>query len=395
MALKVLITGGTGLLGRSLCTKLLQTGHDPIVVSRNAVAARGRLPSGVQLIQWQPGEERVPREALKGVEAVINLAGENIGAGRWTASKKQAIRQSRLSVTRELIESFQKPSQLPKVFISGSAIGYYGPHSDEELTEASPPGHDFLAEVCRAWELEANRAKELGIRVVILRTGMVLAREGGVLPRTVLPFRLFLGGSLGSGRQWVSWIHITDAVDIIQLVLERTTVDGPVNLTAPQPVRMEEFTSILGRVLKRPSSLRIPAWVLKMALGEMANLLLTGQRVLPARVLQEGYKFSYPELAGALEDLLLLSGSTTRRSVEKEIEELNPLSAPFIEKEKVIELLKYFTKEEADILKMRYGIDQPAMPIYKIAELKNMDITQTKLTLRNIERRLLNKLRRE
>ncbi|MDN5348569.1 MAG: uncharacterized protein PWP65_2134 [Clostridia bacterium] len=307
MALKILITGGTGLLGSSLCTKLLQTGHDPIVVSRNAAAARGRLPSGVQLIQWQPGTERVPREALEGVEAVINLAGENIGAGRWTTSKKQAIRQSRLSVTRELIESFQKLSQCPKVFISGSAIGYYGPHGDEELTEASPPGHDFLAEVCRAWEQEANRARELGIRVVTLRTGIVLAREGGTLPRMVTPFRLFLGGPLGSGRQWVSWIHIADAVGIIQLVLERTTVHGPVNLTAPQPVRMEEFVSILGRVLKRPSSLRIPAWLLKMALGEMANLLLTGQRVLPARVLQEGYQFRYPKLTEALEDLLILT----------------------------------------------------------------------------------------
>jgi len=306
--LKILITGGTGLLGRSLCTKLLQAGHDPIVLSRNVAAARGRLTPGVQLIQWQPGVERVPLEALEGVEAVINLAGENIGAGRWTASRKQLIMQSRLGVTRALTESFQKLNQRLRVFISGSAIGYYGPHSDEELTEASPPGHDFLAEVCRVWEREANRARVLGVRVVTIRTGIVLTREGGTLPCMVTPFRVFLGGPLGSGQQWVSWIHIADAVGIIQLALEHTTVAGPVNLTAPQPVRMEEFASVLGRVLKRPSSLRVPAWVLKIALGEMANLLLTGQRVLPARALQEGYQFRYPELAGALEDLLILSG---------------------------------------------------------------------------------------
>lgn len=303
--MKVLITGGTGLLGRSLCLKLLESGHEPVVLSRNAAVARGKVPPEVQLIQWLPGVEGLPKEALEGVEAVINLAGENIGAGRWTASRKQAIRQSRLTVTRELVEVFRKVTKRPKVFISGSAIGYYGHRGDEKLTEVSPPGHDFLAEVCRAWELEAERARELGIRVVTLRTGIVLAREGGVLSRMVTPFRLFLGGPLGSGEQWVSWIHITDAVGIIQMVLERTTVDGPVNLTAPEPVQMKDFAYVLGRVLNRPSSLRIPAWVLRMALGEMADLLLTGQRVLPARVIQEGYKFRHPELVGALEDLLL------------------------------------------------------------------------------------------
>ncbi|PRR74235.1 TIGR01777 family oxidoreductase [Neomoorella humiferrea] len=305
--MKILITGGTGLLGRSLCTKLLQAGHDPIVLSRDAAAARGRLPSGVQLIQWQPGAERVPLAALEGVEAVINLAGENIGVGRWTASRKQLIMQSRVGITRALVEGFQGLSKPPRVFISGSAIGYYGPCGDEELTEASSPGNDFLAKVCRAWEQEANRAGELGVRVVTIRTGIVLSREGGTLPRMVTPFRLFIGGPLGSGRQWVSWIHIADAIGIIKLALEHTTVAGPLNLTAPRPVRMEEFASVLGRVLKRPSSLRVPAWVLKMALGEMAALLLTGQRVLPARALQEGYQFRYPELAGALEDLLISS----------------------------------------------------------------------------------------
>lgn len=214
--------------------------------------------------------------------------------------------ESRVSVTQALVEALQGLSKPPRVLISGSAIGYYGPRGDEELTETSPPGGGFLAEVCRAWEQEAHRAGDLGVRVVTLRTGIVLTRDGGTLPRMVTPFRWFLGGPLGSGRQWVSWIHIADVVGIIRLALERPTVAGPINLTAPEPVRMEEFAAVLGRVLKRPSVMRVPAWVLNMALGEMGGLLLTGQRVLPARALEEGYEFRHAGLAGALEDLLHL-----------------------------------------------------------------------------------------
>ncbi|MBE3573234.1 MAG: TIGR01777 family protein [Moorella humiferrea] len=305
--MKILITGGTGLIGRFLCKKLLQQGHAPVVLSRDAAAARDRLPAGVRLIQWQPRVERVPTEAVEGAAAVINLAGENIGAGRWTTSRKRLIMQSRVEVTRALVEAFRGLKSPPRVFISGSAIGYYGPCGDEELTETSPPGHGFLTEVCRVWEQEAHRAGDLGVRVVTLRTGIVLAREGGTLPRMVTPFRLFLGGPLGSGRQWVSWIHIGDAVWIILLALKHPTMSGPINLTAPEPARMDEFASVLGRILKRPSGMRVPAWVLKMVLGEMAGLLLTGQRVLPARALEEGYEFRHPGLARALEDLLVSS----------------------------------------------------------------------------------------
>ncbi|GFN24288.1 TIGR01777 family oxidoreductase [Thermanaeromonas sp. C210] len=302
--MKILITGGTGLLGRSLCNLLRQAGHEPVVLSRNAVSARTRLASGIEVIQWQPGQERIPLKALDGVGAVINLAGENIGAGRWTAPRKEAILSSRVDTTRALVEAFRGLSIRPEVLISGSAVGYYGPHGDEELTETAPPGTDFLARVCQAWEEEAYKATKLGIRVVTLRTGIVLSHEGGSLPRMVLPFRWYLGGPLGSGKQWLSWVHLDDALEIIRFALEQPTLEGPINVTAPHPVRQMEFASALGQVMKRPSWLRVPAIILKAGLGEMAEMLLTGQRVIPARLIDAGYRFRYSSLLDALKDLL-------------------------------------------------------------------------------------------
>lgn len=303
--MKIVITGGTGLLGRPLCKLLKRAGHEPVVVSRNAASARSKLGPGVEVVQWQPGQECLPVQALDGVDAVINLAGENIGAGRWTATRKAAILSSRVETTRGLVEAFRGFSTRPGVLISGSAIGYYGPHGDEELTETAPPGTDFLARVCQVWEEEAYKANELGIRVVTLRTGIVLAREGGSLPRMALPFRWYLGGPLGSGKQWLSWVHRDDALEIIRFALEQPTLEGPINVTAPRPARQMKFAAALSQVMKRPSWLRIPAIILKAGLGEMADMLLTGQRVIPARLVAAGYRFRYANLVDALRDLLV------------------------------------------------------------------------------------------
>ncbi|TDA64084.1 MAG: TIGR01777 family protein [Clostridia bacterium] len=301
--MRVLVTGGTGLIGSALCASLLRDGHHPVVLSRRPEAARSRLGDGVEVVRWASGEP-LPAVALEDVKAVVNLAGESLGAGRWTAARKEQIMESRREVTRNLVLSIAGSGERARVLVNASAVGYYGPRGDEEVTEKDAPGDDFLARVCRAWEVEACRAEDLGVRVVILRFGIVLARKGGSLPRLVRPFRFFLGGPLGSGRQWVSWVHLADALGLIRLALEEEGLAGPLNVTAPQPVRMEELARTLGRVLGRPSRLRLPAVVLRLALGEMADMLLTGQRVLPERALRAGYSFHYPGLEAALRDLL-------------------------------------------------------------------------------------------
>ncbi|TDA70320.1 MAG: TIGR01777 family protein [Clostridia bacterium] len=301
--MRVLVTGGTGLIGSALCTSLLRDGHGVIILSRRPEAAQARRGDGVEVVRWSGGEQ-LPAAALQDVQAVVNLAGENIGAGRWTVARKERIIASRREVTRNLVLSIAGSGERPRVLVNASAVGYYGPRGDEEVTEEDAPGDDFLARVCRAWEEEARRAEDLGLRVVTLRFGLVLARQGGSLPRLVRPFRLFLGGPLGSGRQWVSWVHLADALGLVRLALEEEGLAGPLNVTAPQPVRMEELARILGRVLGRPCSLRLPAGVLRLALGEMAEMLLTGQRVLPERALRASYSFRYPGLEAALRDLL-------------------------------------------------------------------------------------------
>ncbi|GAW93505.1 NAD-dependent epimerase/dehydratase family protein [Calderihabitans maritimus] len=298
--MKVLVTGGTGFIGTALCRYLHDRGDRVVVLSRDEKAARRHLGNDLEVLSWDPAAGSMPAGALDGVEVVINLAGESIGEGRWTEVRKQRILNSRIRTTRVLVEAMGKVQERPRVLVSASAVGYYGPRGDEVLTEADPPGSDFLAKVCRAWEEEALKAEDLGLRVVLLRLGIVFGPGGGALARMVLPFHFFAGGPIGSGQQWVSWVHRDDVIEIIRLASADSSVSGPVNATAPQPVRMEELAKVIGKVLKRPSWLRVPGFALRLAFGEMADMLLTGQRVLPVKLQEKGYRFKYLVVEEAL-----------------------------------------------------------------------------------------------
>jgi uncharacterized protein (TIGR01777 family) len=301
--MNILITGATGFVGRRLCEMLHQAGHTVRALSRDSVAAKQRVPHLKEVFPWNPLQELPPLQAFEGCDAVINLAGESI-AGRWTAPKKQLIRDSRVLGTKNLVNALAQLSSRPKVLISASAIGYYGDRGEETLTEDAAPGSDFLAQVCRDWENEALKAESLGMRVVRLRIGLVLGRGGGTLQALLPLFRVGLGGPLGSGRQWWSWIHRDDLCRLIVQILVNENVSGPVNATAPQPVRQKEFAQVLGRVLRRPAFLPTPAFALKIALGEFADGILASQRALPRRAQEMGYRFQFEELEGALRGIL-------------------------------------------------------------------------------------------
>jgi uncharacterized protein (TIGR01777 family) len=301
--MNILITGATGFVGRRLCEMLHQAGHTVRALSRDSVAAKQRVPLLKEVFPWNPLQELPPLQAFEGCDAVINLAGESI-AGRWTAPKKQLIRDSRVLGTKNLVNALAQLSSRPKVLLSASAIGYYGDRGEETLTEDAAPGSDFLAQVCRDWENEALKAESLGMRVVRLRIGLVLGRGGGTLQALLPLFRVGLGGPLGSGRQWWSWIHRDDLCRLIVQILANESISGPVNATAPQPVRQKEFAQVLGRVLRRPAFLPTPAFALKIALGEFADGILASQRALPRRAQEMGYRFQFEELEGALREIL-------------------------------------------------------------------------------------------
>ena len=291
----VVIAGGHGLLGSALTSRLVDGGHTVSVLTRTARHASD--------IAWDPADnDPTWRRHVAGADAVINLAGTSNAGSRWTAARKADILDSRVRATRALVGAVRDARQPPAAFLSGSAIGVYGPRGDEPVTEETAPGSGFLAGVCEAWEREAQSAATV-TRVVLLRTGVVLARQGGALPQMALPFRCFAGGPVGSGRQWVSWIHIDDWVDEICWALTTTAVTGALNLTAPYPVTNRQFASTLGGVLARTALLPVPAFALRLALGEMAEMVLTGQRVLPARAQARGFGFRYADLTSALRAL--------------------------------------------------------------------------------------------
>lgn len=305
--MRILVTGATGFIGSALVPFLTAGRHAVTRLRRRGVPAADAAPAGVTDARWDPATGVIDRTALEGHDAVIHLAGESI-AERWTPEKKARIRGSRVEGTRRLAEALAGLDRPPRVLVSASAVGIYGDRGDERLTEAAPPGRGFLAEVAREWEAAADPARAHGIRVVHPRIGMVLSPSGGVLARLLPVFKLGAGGKLGSGRQWVGWIALEDLCDVLLHLAANDAYEGPVNAVAPGAVSNAEFARVLGKVLGRPTALGVPAFVLRMALGEMADEgLLASARVIPAKLEAAGYRFRHPELEGALRHVLGLA----------------------------------------------------------------------------------------
>jgi uncharacterized protein len=300
--MKILITGATGLIGRSVCRSLINEGHQVVILSRRSAAAIGL--AGISAFRWEPEAESPPSEAWEGVEAVIHLAGEPVAAARWTEEQKRRIRDSRVNGSRNLVAGMRAAPRIPKILISASAVGFYGDRGDEILNESSDHGSGFLSEVCLDWEAEAVRARELGVRVALVRIGVALSPSGGALEKMLLPFKLGLGGRLGDGRQWFPWIHIEDIAGIFLHALMSPAVDGPINGVAPGIVTNEEFTRELAAALNRPVFFPVPQLALRVLMGEMAEVVTASQRVVPQIALDTGYRFKYPNLRPALESLL-------------------------------------------------------------------------------------------
>ncbi len=293
----ILLTGGTGLIGRQLCRHWLAQGHRLSVWSRHPEEVASLC--GAEVL----GVARL-EEVIGSVDAVVNLAGAPIADRPWTHKRKALLWSSRISLTETLLAWLERREQKPAVLISGSAVGWYGDGGERELTEASGPVQDdFPSQLCIAWEETAQRAEALGIRVVLVRTGLVLAAEGGFLSRLLLPFKLALGGPIGNGRQWMPWVHIKDQIGLIDFLLHKEDASGPYNACAPHPVRNREFAKTLGQVLHRPAFMPMPAFALKVGLGELSGLLLGGQKALPERLLAAGFTFQFTELRAALDDL--------------------------------------------------------------------------------------------
>jgi len=297
--MRILITGGTGLIGRHLCSALLAQGHTLTVLSRHPATVAAKCGENVRamasLDEWTP--ERP-------FDAVINLAGEPIVDAYWSAKRKQVLLDSRVGLTQSLVQRIASAQQKPTVLLSGSAVGYYGNGGDTVLDEVMSSGHDFPSELCAAWESAARAAEQSGVRVCLLRTGLVLSQRGGLLGRMLLPFKLALGARLGDGKQWMSWVHIDDYVAMVVRLLNDASLNGAYNMTAPAPVTNVEFTQTLAQALHRPALFVAPSFALKLAMGERACLLLEGQRVIPKRIESSGFQFTHPRLDGALQDLL-------------------------------------------------------------------------------------------
>ena len=303
--MRVLLSGSTGFLGTTLVETLGKQGHTVAGLVRPGTARDGAAETRVQAVAWDPVAGQFDAAQAEGADALVHLAGSPIAGGRWNASRKELLRTSRIDATRHLIGALAKLRRPPRVIVSASAVGYYGDRGEETLTELSSPGNDFLAGVCGEWEAETSRAELFGARVVSLRFGIILGEHGGALPRMLLPFKLGAGGRLGSGRQWMSWLTLQEAVNIIQFALAAAGLAGPANAVTPNPVRNSEFTKDLANTLRRPALFPAPAFALRLALGEMADaLLLSSQKAMPAKLVDSGYRFLQPNLESALAEVL-------------------------------------------------------------------------------------------
>lgn len=304
--MRVFITGGTGFVGTHLTHRLVQQGHEVTVLTR-AIRRQAAVSSGVSFLEGDPTREGDWQQRVAEHDVIINLAGASIFR-RWTHHAKSVIRDSRILTTRNLVHALSAREGKETLFFSTSAVGYYGFHGDEELEESSPPGDGFLASLCKEWEAEALEADRVGVNVVLCRFGIVLGENGGALEKMLIPFRWYLGSPLGSGRQWFSWIHEQDLVNIYLFLINQKDISGPMNFTAPCPVRNRDLTRILAEVLERPTFMpNLPAFVLKLSLGEFGSVLLNGQKALPKRLSDAAFQFEYPDVRGALERILIRS----------------------------------------------------------------------------------------
>ena len=306
--MRILITGGTGLIGRALAADLAGDNHEVIVLSRAPERAAG-LPTGVRAERWDARTAEGWGALVNGADAIVNLAGESIaGEGffpsRWTAERKRRIRESRLNAGRAVVQAVELASDKPRVVVQASGVGYYGPRGDEEITEEASPGKDFLAWTAIDWEASTAPVESLGVRRAIIRSGAVLSTKGGALPRMLLPFRLFVGGPFGAGRQWFPWIHIADEVSAIRFLIENPAASGPFNLTASNLLTNADFSRVLGRVMRRPALVPVPAFAMSLLFGEVSTVVLDGQRAISRRLQESGFTLRFPEAEAALRDLL-------------------------------------------------------------------------------------------
>ncbi|HEX9442207.1 MAG TPA: TIGR01777 family oxidoreductase [Roseiflexaceae bacterium] len=300
---RVIVTGATGLIGKELCKRLIERGYAVVVFSRDTGKARKAVPGAAEYVAWQPAERGPWAAAIDGAHAVINLAGPSLAGKRWTEAYKRFVRDTRVIGTRGLVNAMAQANTKPKVFVSSSAVGYYGFRDDTKLDEGAPAGSDFLAQLCVAWEQEALKAEALGIRTVIVRSAVVLDDKEGALPQLMLPFKMFVGGPILPGTQWFSWIHLDDEVGIFMLALEDERARGPINASAPEPQTNRDFSKALGGALHRPALMPVPGFALWLMVGEFSKMLTNGQRVIPKKAQELGYQFKYPTSDRALREI--------------------------------------------------------------------------------------------
>ena len=301
--MRVLVTGATGFIGKALCAVLKGAGHEVVALSRNPSRAQKSVPSIDQAFAWDLMREPAPKEAFDGVNAIVHLAGESV-VGLWTSGKRRKIVDSRVTGVRNLLQGVAALDGRPKRLVGASAVGYYGDRGDATLDESAPPGEGFLSETCIAWESEVRRADGLGVDTTVLRIGVVLESDGGALGAMLTPFKLGLGGPLGSGEQWWSWIHRDDLIGLIVLSLEDQSPPQTINAVAPEPIRQKDFAKTLGKVLSRPAALPAPAFAIRLLLGGFSDELLSSKRVIPEAAQDAGYLFAFPDLESALRDAL-------------------------------------------------------------------------------------------